>query len=1001
MQQASLRGNAPSHGRGGGPVSKWARSRPVPEAGGLRKQARFREQPECLQLYIVAHCLLLAPLLWIVLQQQAPENRALLGALLFVTTLAGACKLELAVLQGRMSLVFAIGCLALLLQGMQAAVLCAAAGAMVTTYVRSPRPGSRVTFQRQPLHRLVFNVAHCTLACGIAALVFQTVLPLAPGGALGRICALIPFTATYFLVNGFGTALAIAFQQGLNPVTVWKENMLWAAPGFFASAFVSAAVWIAYGALGPWSLLFLPPLYLVYYGYGSYLDHLRQANTLLKEQVAERERAEAALQKEREFLQAVLENVADGIVACDAAGTLSHVNRAARALDGLPEALAPLGGRVRQPGLCYPDGGAPLQPGEMPLSRAFRGQTVRDQELVLLTDTGGERALLASGQPVCDPQGGQLGAVAVFHDITARREAEEERTRCIREQAAHAEAEAARQRFAFLAEASDMLAGSLDYETALAGVARLSVPYLADLCVVDLGESDGRLRRVAADAEGTGSGLPAQGGGFSPGGPEPHPLILEAFRTGEPRVAASPQAGTFTCVPLLARGRTLGVISFFTGDAACGERVLDLSLATDLARRAAFAVDNARLYREVQEGDRRKNLFLAMLGHELRNPLAAMSNALESIRLRGSDHPSLHARLDVLSRQVRHQTRLIDDLLDVSRITQGKIQLRKDAVDLGEVLAQAVQGVHPLIESRGHALTMELPAEAVRLEADPTRLEQVIGNLLTNAAKYSEPGGKIHLSVEVEEDLETQGREEGERSGQGATHGSGLASVSPPREVVIRVRDTGEGIPPEMLPRIFDLFTQVESSPDRAQGGLGLGLSLVQQLVTMHEGRVEARSDGPGRGSEFAVYLPALPDGPPEAPPVAPHDAEAKERSEPLRILLVDDNEDAAASLGEVLEFWGHEVRAAYDGPGAIDSALSFRPEVVLLDIGLPGINGYGVARRLRQREDFKQTRLIALTGYGQEEDRRQSREAGFDHHLVKPVDPETLRALIGHVPAA
>jgi PAS domain S-box-containing protein len=369
---------------------------------------------------------------------------------------------------------------------------------------------------------------------------------------------------------------------------------------------------------------------------------------------------------------------------------------------------------------------------------------------------------------------------------------------------------------------------------------------------------------------------------------------------------------------------------------------------------------------ELAEADRHKNEFLALLGHELRNPLAPIRNALQVMRLGGTDRPEAGAWVqDMLERQVGHLVRLVDDLLDVSRISQGKLNLQKERVELATVVAQAVETCGPLLVARRHTLDVALGREPVRLEADPTRLAQVVANLLTNAAKYTPEGGHITLTTE--------------RDGG---------------EVVLRVRDNGIGIRPDMLPRVFDLFTQAERTLHHSQGGLGIGLTLVKSLVEMHGGTVSAHSAGPGRGSEFVVRLPwapgpeaALPAG--ETPGVAPSPAAR-------RVLVVDDNVDAAESLATLLRLQGHEVLTVHEGGAVIEAARSFRPEVVLLDIGLPGgLTGYDLAPRLRELPGLGGALLVALTGYGQEEDKRRAGEAGFDAHLTKPAEPDVLAALL------
>jgi signal transduction histidine kinase len=367
---------------------------------------------------------------------------------------------------------------------------------------------------------------------------------------------------------------------------------------------------------------------------------------------------------------------------------------------------------------------------------------------------------------------------------------------------------------------------------------------------------------------------------------------------------------------------------------------------------------------ELRAANRAKDEFLAMLAHELRNPLAPIRNAAYLLRLRGPEAPELQAARELIERQTHHLARLVDDLLDVSRIGRGKVELRKEVVDLAAVVNQAVETARPLLEERGHTLTVSLGPAPLRVHADATRLAQVVANLLSNAAKYTDRGGQIWLTAQRQDE-----------------------------EAVLRVQDTGRGIPPAMLAKVFDLFTQVDGSPGRAEGGLGIGLTLVKSLVEMHGGAVEALSDGPGQGSEFVVRLPVLVEeaeaGAPAAPPAGAPAGPSR------RVLVVDDHHDAADSLALLLKMMGHEVRTAYDGPAALEAARSWRPEVVLLDIGLPGLSGYEVGRRLRDEGPGEELLIVALTGYGQDEDRRRSQEAGLDLHFVKPVDPNALRDLL------
>jgi signal transduction histidine kinase/PAS domain-containing protein/ActR/RegA family two-component response regulator len=410
-------------------------------------------------------------------------------------------------------------------------------------------------------------------------------------------------------------------------------------------------------------------------------------------------------------------------------------------------------------------------------------------------------------------------------------------------------------------------------------------------------------------------------------------------------------------------GKQLGMLHLLGRGSAFTDQ--DASIVTQLARLAAGAIENAWLYEELREGDRRKDEFLATLAHELRNPLAPMRSAIEIIR-RADEGPPRQDAVAVLERQVLQMVRLIDDLLDISRITKGKLDLRLERLDLGAVIRHAVESSRPVIEAGEHELVLALPLEPIILRADHARLSQVFANLLNNAAKYSEPRGRIEVTLETS-----------------------------PRDAIVQIRDSGIGIEPEMLPRVFDMFVQEDQTLERARGGLGIGLTLVRSIVELHGGRVEASSLGTGQGSCFTVRLPRAVARGLTLPKLPKDSARARPTSGARRIMVVDDNADAVDSLAVLLGLEGHDVRIARDGPSAVAVAREFGPEVALLDIGLPGMSGYDVARALRADERTAGCLLVALTGWGQDADRKRSQDAGFDHHLVKPLDIDMLNGVL------
>jgi signal transduction histidine kinase/ActR/RegA family two-component response regulator len=544
-------------------------------------------------------------------------------------------------------------------------------------------------------------------------------------------------------------------------------------------------------------------------------------------------------------------------------------------------------------------------------------------------------------------------------------------------------------RLRFLADASVMLASAVDTRETLQSLARMIVPTLADWCTITLRELDGTVRRIAgvhrdpACAQVIADYLerfdPAQHRssamadavreGRSYFAPHVDKEWLAAAAQSEDHLRALETLGcTSTIVaPILARGVAIGAISMSISDDSRRFEELDHLLARELGALTGLAIDNARraterehLLDQAEAASRAKDEFFAILGHELRNPLAPIQTATELLRMRGG---TPERELAVIERQTRHLTRLVDDLLDVARIARGGVDLSREPVDVAEIVRNATDMVEPLLVKHHHQLTMNI-ARGLVVDADPTRLAQILGNLLTNAASYTPPGGSI----------EVRAVRDGDR-------------------ITIRVRDTGIGIPAEMLPNIFEPFVQQRQPLDRSRGGLGLGLAIVRSLVEAHGGSVRAHSEGPGHGTEVTVELPAAAaparvESEPSAPAPAP-------RVDAPGVLVVDDNEDACALLAETLERAGYVVRTAGDAAEALAVCQSYMPSAALLDIGLPGMDGFELARRMRALPGFDRVFLVAVTGYGQDADRERTREAGFDEHLVKPVTMKQIRAVL------
>jgi signal transduction histidine kinase/PAS domain-containing protein/ActR/RegA family two-component response regulator len=535
-----------------------------------------------------------------------------------------------------------------------------------------------------------------------------------------------------------------------------------------------------------------------------------------------------------------------------------------------------------------------------------------------------------------------------------------------------------------LADAGEKLGASLDYQATLQDLARTVVPRIADWCTVDLLTEGDALERVVVHHPDPARLALAHElfVRFPPRRSDPYGA-WNVVRTQAPEWAGSiddeqlRQAArdpehlallrrlelrSYISVPLTARGSVIGVLTVVHAESGRCYSAADVALVVDLARRAAAAVDNARLYERLRAEDRRKDEFLATLAHELRNPLAPIRTGLALLKSAGD--PDMQERTrQVMERQVSHMTRLIDDLLDLSRVTRGMVPLERERIDMWSIVAAALEASRPSIDAAGVELMVRLPEAPIVLWADRTRLSQVLSNLLNNAAKFTPPGGRVELEAAADD-----------------------------ASVLIRLRDTGVGIQPELLGYVFEMFAQVGAARERTQSGLGIGLTLVKRLVELHGGTVWAESEGLGRGSTFFVRLPRVAAASLEsrAAPAVPDIATSVRR-----VLVVDDNADAAEMLGALLAVEGHDVRTATSGPAELAMIPNFRPDIAFLDIGMPGMSGYELARRLRDEPQLSGMALVAVTGWGQDEDRRNTREAGFQHHLTKPVDPRVVRTMV------
>jgi PAS domain S-box-containing protein len=626
------------------------------------------------------------------------------------------------------------------------------------------------------------------------------------------------------------------------------------------------------------------------------------------------QQAAVDLQKQAQWLRIALGSIGDGVISTDSEGRVTFTNGAAENLTGwlkceaigrhLPEVFHIVDERTRHP-LDNPA-----------MLAAERGTVMGlANHTVLIARDGTERLIDDSAAPMRDELGAVLGAVLVFRDVTARRSAE--RSRAL---------------LAAIVEASDdaIVSKTLD------GVIRSWNRGAERLFGYTSREAVGQPITLIIPPERL----------------DEEKTILERLRRGE-------RIDHFETVRIARDGRRIDI------SLTVSPLVDEDGVVIGASKVARDITERRKLDEALREGARRKDEFLALLGHELRNPLAPLRNGLEVLRLATEDPDTISQVRAMMERQLEHMVRLVDDLVDMSRINQNKIELRRERVPLAAVIDSAVETARPMIEAERHTLSISLPKDPLVVDADLTRLAQVFSNLLTNSAKYTEPGGHIWLTA-----------------------------VRQGEDAVVTVRDDGIGIPPEALPRVFDLFSQVERDGTRGSKGLGIGLALVKALVEMHGGRVLAESDGPGTGSMFTVQLPALNalSEPAASPPV--HDATTA-AGHARRILVVDDNLDSALTLAKVLKLLGNDVQTAHDGVQAVRIAEEFRPQVILMDVGMPGLNGYLATRHIREKPWGRGTIIIAVTGWGQEGDRIQSREAGCDGHLVKPVSLPELKTML------
>jgi PAS domain S-box-containing protein len=664
----------------------------------------------------------------------------------------------------------------------------------------------------------------------------------------------------------------------------------------------------------------------------------------------------------RELLRTTLASIGDGVITTDTDGIITRINPVAETLTGwkADEACgSPLESIFK---IINEDSRKTV---ENPVTKSLREGTIVGlaNHTLLIAKDGTERPIDDSSAPIKSPQGDVSGAVLVFRDVTENRK--QERERKLREIVL-----SGHNRVLEMLVEGEPLPDVLDALCAV--IERQGEQHGLIATVLLMAEDGKRLHSVAGQRAPAEYALAIDGVVI---GPSVGSCGTAAFR-GEQVIVAdiatdplwadyrdlALRHGFRACwsTPIMSsHGKVLGTFAVYSNTPRFPTPD-ELQLVEMLTRTAGIAVERRRDEKTLRDADRRKDEFLATLAHELRNPLAPITNSLELMKRADGNKELIEQSRATMTRQIEQMVRLIDDLLDVSRITSNKLELKKGTVELASIIHHALEACRPHSERAGHKLSVELPAEPIYLHADPMRLAQVFGNLLNNSCKYTKPGGHIRLIAEQDNN-----------------------------EVKVTVKDDGVGIPTDMLPRVFDLFTQVDKSRELSEGGLGIGLSLVKWLVEKHDGSVTAYSDGPGTGSEFVVHLPVVAAGakPDRAKGVLRPETSAAAR----RILIVDDNQDNAESLDMLLRLSGNDTQMAGDGVEAVEKAGEFLPDVILLDIGLPRMNGYDTCRAIRQQPWGKDVIMVALTGWGQDEDRRKAKEAGFNGHMVKPVNHEDL----------